>query len=69
MTENVYLTRAELARVAGVDVRNRRLAELFEPDAFLQLGTKRIALYKRGPAMLARLTLRLQPLKEVALNP
>jgi hypothetical protein len=59
MTETVFMTRTELARLARLDPRNKRL-EAFKPDAVLELGSKKIPLYKRGPVLLARLSLRPQ---------
>jgi hypothetical protein len=41
----VFLTRSELARVRGVDRRNK-LLEAFEPAGFLQTGSKRIPLFR-----------------------
>jgi hypothetical protein len=48
------LTRSQLARAGGVDPRNK-LLQGFQPDGFLQLGSKRIPIFKNGPFVLARL--------------
>jgi hypothetical protein len=55
MSDNVFLTRSQLARAGGVDRRNK-LLQGFRPDGFLQLGSKRVPIFKNGPFVLARLS-------------
>jgi hypothetical protein len=55
MSDDIFLTRSELARVRGVDPRNK-LLEAFEPAGFLQTGSKRIPIFKSGPFTLVRLS-------------
>jgi hypothetical protein len=54
MAEPVFVTRATLAREWQVDIRNRMLCSL-PIDAFLKMGSKKVALYARsrtpGPKM------------------
>jgi hypothetical protein len=51
---DVLLTRTELARVRGVDPRNKSLAD-FHPVAFLQTGSKKIPLFRNSPLAIAQL--------------
>jgi hypothetical protein len=51
----LYLTRSQLSRVAGLDLRNQ-LVQGLQPDAYLQLGSRQIPIYKNGPFTLARLS-------------
>jgi hypothetical protein len=45
-TERLYVTRAALARAAGLDNRDKRLKDI-EPDAtLLSTGNKRLDLFK-----------------------
>ena len=43
--ENIYLTRAGLARICNLDVRSKRIEE-FKPVAFLLLGNRKLPLFK-----------------------
>jgi hypothetical protein len=42
--ERLYVTRAAIARAAGLDPRDKKIQEL-EPDAFLTTGNKRLDLF------------------------
>jgi hypothetical protein len=55
MSDDIFLTLSQLARAGGVD-RRRKLLQGFQPDGFLQLGSKRIPIFKNGPFLLARLS-------------
>jgi hypothetical protein len=45
MRRPVFATLSQLARVRGLDIRNRQLREL-SPAAFLLAGEKRLALFE-----------------------
>lgn len=45
MTET-FLTKTNLARLKGIDVRSKTLRRLL-PDAFLLVGRKRLGLYRQ----------------------
>jgi hypothetical protein len=55
MSDNVFLTRSELARVRGLDPRNKQFERL-APDGFLLMGSKKIPLFRGGPFVIARLS-------------
>ena len=58
----VLLTRTELARVRGVDPRNKSLAD-FHPVAFLQTGRKRLPLFRNSPLPLPELPIQPEAIK------
>jgi len=65
MSDDVFFTRSELARVRGVDRRNK-LLEAFEPAGLLQMATKRIPLFR---ANLRTPSPQPEPIQSEATNP
>jgi len=55
MPGDIFVTRTELARVRGVDPRNKLLQE-FEPAGFLLMGSKKIPLFRNSPLAIAQLS-------------
>jgi hypothetical protein len=55
MPDDIFLTKAELARVRGVDRRNKLLEDI-EPAGFLLMATKRIPLFRNSPLGIAQLS-------------
>jgi len=48
MRDDIFLTKTELARVRGVDRRNKLLEDI-EPAGFLLMATRRIPLFRNSP--------------------
>jgi hypothetical protein len=55
MPDDIFLTRAQLSRIAGLDLRNK-LVQNFQPDGFLLMGSKRIPLFRNSPLAIAQLS-------------
>jgi len=65
MSDNVFLTRAELARARGVDRRNKQFERL-APDAVLLMGSKKIPLFRNSPLPLPHPA---SPIQSEGINP
>jgi hypothetical protein len=63
MPDDIFLTKTELARVRGVDRRNKALEDI-EPAGFLLMATKRIPLFRNSPVPLPEF-----PIKPATANP
>jgi hypothetical protein len=55
MPDDIFLTRAQLSRIAGLDLRNK-LVQNFQPDGFLLMGSKKIPLFRNSPLAIAQLS-------------
>jgi hypothetical protein len=55
MPDDIFMTRAQLSRIAGLDLRNK-LVQNFQPDGFLLMGSKKIPLFRNSPLAIARLS-------------
>jgi hypothetical protein len=55
MPNETFVTRAQLSRIAGLDLRNK-LVQNLAPDGFLLMGGKKIPIFRGGPFLIARLS-------------